>query len=241
VAGWTGRVHALVMAEPIAPDAAPGMLGRLQRLCSAAVRTLLATGASVSVMTEDGLRGVCVASDQVSEQIDELQFTLGEGPCMDAFATRTPVLEADLGGAGMARWPAYSAAAHHQGVQAVFAFPLQIGAARLGVLDLYRTAPGTLSRQEFVQALTFADFATTMLLDGQQLAPEGLAAEGLDGALDYRSEVHQAQGMVMVQLGVTLPEALSVLRSYAYSHDRALCEIAHDVVTRTLRLDGDER
>lgn len=238
--GWTARVEALVMAEPAAPDGAQGMLGLLQRLCSAAVRALPATGAGVSVMTEDGLRGVCVASDQVSEQIDELQFTLGEGPCMDAFAMRKPVLEADLGGEGMTRWPAYSPAAHHDGVRAVFAFPLQIGSARLGVLDLYRAQPGSLSRQEVVQALTFADLATTLLLDGQQLAPEGLAAEGLDRALDFRSEVHQAQGMVMVQLGVTLGEALSVLRSYAYSHDRALGDVARNVVTRTLRLDEDE-
>ena len=101
------------------------MLGLLQRLCAAAVRALSASGAGVSVMTKEGLRGLAVASDQASERIDELQFSLGEGPCMDAFSSSRPVLEPDLSGGGTARWPVYSAAAHAEGVRAVFAFPLQ--------------------------------------------------------------------------------------------------------------------
>ena len=190
-------------------------------------------------MSEAGARGVAAASDPASERIDELQFALGEGPCMDAFTSRRPVLEPDLGGGGLARWPIYSPAAHVEGVRATFAFPLQVGAARLGVLDLYRETPGTLSGEELAQALTFADVATTMLLDGQEQAPPGAAAAGLDEALGYRFELHQAQGMVKVRMGVTLVEALALLRAYAYSHDRDLADVARDVVTRGLRLDDD--
>jgi hypothetical protein len=213
------------------------MLGLLQRLCAAAVRALAASGAGVSVMTEEGLRGLAVASDQASERIDELQFSLGEGPCMDAFSSSRPVLEPDLSRGGLARWPVYSAAAHAEGVRAVFAFPLQIGAARLGVLDLYRDQTGSLSSGEFSQALTFADVATTMLVDGQEQAPEGAAAEGLAGVFDYRAEVHQAQGMVMVQAAVSLTEALALLRAHAFAHARGIGEVARDVVTGRLRLD----
>jgi hypothetical protein len=190
-------------------------------------------------MTEEGLRGLAVASDQASERIDELQFSLGEGPCMDAFSSSRPVLEPDLGRGGIARWPVYSAAAQAEGVRAVFAFPLQIGAARLGVLDLYRDRPGSLSSQEITQALTFADVATTMLVDGQEQAPAGAAAEGLSEVFDYRAEVHQAQGMVMIQTAVSLAGALALLRAYAFSHDRGLGEVARDVVAGTLRLNED--
>jgi hypothetical protein len=235
VDGWD-RVHELIAAERPDPAGAHGMLGLLQRLCAAAVRALSASGAGVSVMTEEGLRGLAVASDQASERIDELQFSLGEGPCMDAFSSSRPVLEPDLGSGGIARWPIYSAAAHAEGVRAVFAFPLQIGAARLGVLDLYRDEPGSLSSQQFSQALTFADVATTMLIDGQEQAPTGAAAEGLDDVFDYRAEVHQAQGMVMVQAAVSLAEALALLRAYAFGHARGLGEVARDVVTGTLRI-----
>jgi len=214
------------------------MVGVLRRLCGAAVKALAVSGAGVSVMTEAGGRGVAAASDAASEGIDELQFALGEGPCMAAFASRRPVLVADLEG-GMARWPVYAPAAHNRGVRAAFAFPLQIGAARLGVLDLYREQAGSLSTEELTQALTFADVATTMLLDAQEKATPGAAAEGLDEALEYRFELHQAQGMVMVQLGVSLAAALALLRAYAYSHDRHLDEVARDVVARRLRLDKD--
>jgi GAF domain/ANTAR domain len=215
------------------------MVGALRRLCSAAVKSVPASGAGVSVMTDGGVRGVAAASDAASELVDELQFALGEGPCMDAFASRRPVMEADLAAGGMARWPVYAAAARTHGVRATFALPLQVGAARLGVLDLYRDQPGSLSADELVWALRFADVATTMLLDAQQVAPPGDADHGLDEVLSYRFELHQAQGMIMVQLGVSLAAAMALLRAYAYAHDRSLDEVARDVVARTLRLDED--
>lgn len=192
----------------------------------------------MSLMSEAGVRGVVAASDPVSERIDELQFALGEGPCVDAFTSRRPVLEPDLSTGGP-RWPVYSAAAHREGTRAVFAFPLQVGAARLGVLDVYRDRAGVLSTEELAQALTFADVATTMLLDGQEQAPPGAAAAGLEEAMEYRFELYQAQGMVMIQMQVSLVEALVLLRAYAYSHDRDLADVARDVVTRGLRLDED--
>jgi hypothetical protein len=188
-------------------------------------------------MSDAGVRGVAAASDAASERIDELQFTLGEGPCMVAFTSRRPVLEPDLTAGGALRWPIYAPAVRAEGVLAAFAFPLQVGAARLGVLDFYRQHSGTLSTDELAEALTFADVATTMLLDGQEKAAPGAAAAGLDEALEYRFELYQAQGMVMVQMYVSLVEALVVLRAYAFSHDRDLAEVARDVVTRGLRLD----
>ena len=231
--------QALVLAEPPARGDVAGMVGGLRRLCGAVVRAVPAAGAGLSVITEAGVRGVAAASDETSGRIDELQFSLGEGPCMDAFISRRSVLEPDLGREGPARWPAYSAAAYEEGVRAVFAFPLQVGAARLGVLDLYRERTGSLTAAELARAATFADVGMTMLLDAQEQAAPGAAPEGLDAALEYRFELHQAQGMVMVQIGGSLTEALAVLRAYAYSHDRNLTEVARDVVARTLRLDLD--
>lgn len=233
------QVQTLIAAEPSAPEDPHGTAGALRRLCSAAVRALPAWGAGLSLMTDAGVRGVAAASDPSSERIDELQFELGEGPCVDAFTSRRPVLEPDLATGGTARWPVYSAAAHREGARAAFAFPLQVGAARLGVLDVYRERAGVLSTEELAQALTFADVATTMLLDAQEQAPPGAAAAGLDEAMEYRFELYQAQGMIMVQLGVSLVEALVLIRAYAYSHDRDLADVARDVVTRGLRLDED--
>ncbi|MEV0129177.1 GAF domain-containing protein [Dactylosporangium sp. NPDC050688] len=146
-------------------------------------------------MTGDGVHGMAVASDPRTARIEELQFTLGEGPCIDAFASGRPVLVSDLAGEATSRWPMYTPAGRDAGVRAVFAFPLQIGAARLGVLDVFRARPGSLSRAELGQAFTFADLMVVTLLDGQEWAGAG----EFDEMFEHRAELFQAQGMVMIQ------------------------------------------
>jgi len=217
----------------------PGVVDQLRRICGTAERALFASGVGMSVATADGTNGMTVASDPTSERLEELQFTLGEGPCVDAFTTRRPVLVAELDSDAMSRWPVYAPALRDAGVRAVFAFPLQVGAARLGVLDVFRAHPGPLSRIHLGQALTFADLAVATLLDGQERATAG--ADGLDGAMEYGAELFQAQGMVMIQLGVTLTEALARLRAHAYAEDRRLTEVAADVVARRLCFDRDQQ
>ena len=219
-----------------APD---GVVDALQRLCSAAAGALSASGAGVSVMAEDGVRGVGAASDPASELIEELQFVLGEGPCIDAFASRRPVLVPDLMDGAAHRWPAYAPAAHDGGVRAVFAFPLQVGAARLGVLDVFRARAGPLSGDQLRQAFAFTDLAVRTLLDGQDHAIPGAAADGLDEAIEHSAELFQAQGMVMVQLGVSLAEALVRIRAHTYAENRRLNDVARDIVARRLRFDPD--
>jgi hypothetical protein len=122
---------------------------------------------------------------------------------------------------------------------AVFAFPLQVGAAQLGVLDLFRARAGTLSRAELGRALALADDAVRVLLDGQE---RGLDGDGspADEPLGGTAELFQAQGMVMVQIGGTLAEAMARLRAYAYAHDLRLVEVARAIVARELRFDRDE-
>jgi hypothetical protein len=233
------RLLALIAQQPATPDTGDGVVGFLQRLCAAAVPALAASGAGLSVMANHEIRGLTTASDPITARVEELQFVLGEGPCIDAFAARRPVLIEDLADGTANRWPGYTPAAYDAGVRAVFAFPLQVGAGRLGILDVFRARPGPLSAGELSQALTFAEIAVATLLDGQDHARPGAAAEGLDEAMDNRAELFQAQGMVMVQLGVTLTEAMARMRAYAYAECRPLVDVANDVVARRLRFDRD--
>jgi hypothetical protein len=235
------RLVAFIAQQPATPRDHDGVIGGLGRLCTAAAQALSASGAAVVVMAEDGLRGATVASDPAGEQIEELQFLLGEGPGTDAFVNRRPVLVPDLADEAVARWPIYTPAAGDLGVRAVFAFPLQVGAARLGVLEIFRVRPGQLSPVELRRALMFADVALTTLLDGQRNAPPGTAADGLAGAVEHGAELFQAQGMVMVQLGVNLAEALARMRAHAYAENRRLGEVAADIVARKIRFDPDQR
>jgi len=235
-------VSELIDREPTPADGASGMGGRLHRLCSALARVLPARGAAISLITEDHSGGgVAAAFGPSSHHLAELQFTLSEGPGVDAFEGRRPVLEPDLLGRGRRRWPAYAPAASQHGVSGVFAFPLQVGAARLGSLDIFREEPGSLSDQAVGQAVTFAEVALVALLGAPHLTEDGLGAGGLDAMLAYRSEIYQAQGMVMVDLGVSLTEAMLRLRAHAYASERDLGDVARDIVAGKMVLERDPR
>jgi GAF domain-containing protein len=231
------RITALRNLIAAQPRQSHGTTDYLQRVCQTAARTLSASGTGISVLTDDGVRGVCAASDPHSERIEELQFVLGEGPCIDAFDSRRPVLIPDLTDGPTARWPMYGPAAHAGGVRAVFAFPLQMGAARLGVLDVFRDHPGALSDGQLSDAMTFADLTMEVLLDQQEAA--GDTDGGVDAAVHLRAEVFQAQGMVMVQIGGTISEAMARMRAYAYAGNRRLADVARDVVAGRLQFDRD--
>lgn len=234
------HVNRLIDAEPVAGSGPAETPGRLHRLCLALVRALPASGAGVSLITEENSGGgVAAAARATCRQLEELQFALAEGPGIDAFATRRPVLEPDLLGRGIRRWPGYGPAASEHGVRAVFAFPLQVGAARLGALDVYREEPGSLSDQALSDAVTFAEVALLEVLGAPHLTEGGQSAGGLESMLAYRAEIYQAQGMVMVDLGVSLTEAMLRLRAHAYAAARDLGDIARDIVAGRLVLERD--
>jgi hypothetical protein len=174
----------------------------------------------------------------VSTLIEDLQFTLGEGPCVDAHTHGRPVLEPDLADPSTPRWLAFSPPALAAGARAVFGFPLQVGAVRLGALNLYRDRRGALSDDQHADALVMADVAAHEVLAMQgHASPDAVAAE-LDVGADFHLVVHQASGMVAAQLEITVGEALVRLRAYVFAHDLTLSEVAEAVVARRLRFDG---
>jgi hypothetical protein len=210
------------------------------RLSAACLSALPVSGVGVALMTADGPSGVVLAAtDERARELEELQFALGEGPCVEASGTGQPVLQPDLQVAGPGRWPRFGAAVLDAGVQAVFAFPLRVGAVRVGVLDCYRDTPGQLSAPDLVEALAFADAATAVVLHLQSHDEDVARSDMLIAPIDSRAEVHQATGMISIQLGISLTEALLRLRAHAYAADRTVSTIAADVVSRRLSF-GDE-
>ncbi len=230
-------VAQLIAAQPLLSDVT-GPMDRIRRLCRAATGPLRASGVGITVMGEGLVRGMVAGSDTKAEQLEELQFTVGEGPCVDAFAHRRPVLIPDLDASATARWPGYTPAAYALGVRAVFAFPLQIGASRLGVLDVFRERAVMLSGAELTLAFTFAEVAlSTLLRETLSPTPAGAGGDAHDDLLGARAEVFQAQGMVTGQLGVNLADALARMRAHAYLHDLRLGDVATDIVAGRLHLE----
>ncbi len=216
-------------------------LGRT-RLCEVCAEVTDMSGAGIMLMTGDMPQGSAGSSDDVSAEIEELQYTLGEGPCVDAFHSDAPVLEPDLADPAQPRWIGFTDAALRAGARAVFGFPLHVGALRFGALNLYRDRPGPLGADQHADALVMADVAAEALLLMQAKAPPGALALELATEMNTRSVVHQAAGMMSAQLEVSVAQALVRLRAYAFSHDRRLIEVAEAVVARRLRfpdeLDG---
>lgn len=214
-------------------------------VCAAAVQALPVSGAWVIAQDAAGAGHLMCVTDAVSEQLAELQMTLGEGPCLDVATSGSPVLVSDMGdGDAARRWPGFTPQACQASAAAIFALPLRIGAIRAGALGLYRDKPGPLTGLQFGDALILADAAIVVLLDSQhtdggaQVPGAGPGAQPPD-LRRHRAEIDQATGMVSVQLGVAIGEAFVRLRAYAYAQDRRLSDVARDIVARRVRLSPD--
>jgi hypothetical protein len=214
-----------------------------ERIAALCVRSLGVTGAGISMVTTIGNRGVVCATDDVAAQIEDLQFTLGEGPCVDAVHSGAPVLVDDLDEPGdiiVERWPAFMAGAANIGVKALFAFPLRIGAMSVGAIDLYRDRSGELTNDQLTAGLLAADAAALALL-GLDAELEDQFADCLDNRSTYQLQVHQATGMVQVQLGVKTEDAFLMLRARAFATGRRIADVATDVVARRIRFSAEDR
>jgi GAF domain-containing protein len=188
------------------------------------------------LMSGDIPRGSLCTTDQVSQLIEELQFTLGEGPCVDAYQQDKVVAVPDLAAPVTHRWPAFTPPTLQAGVRAVFAFPLRVGTVHLGALNLYRDLPGPLTGDQHADALVIADVAARWVLEAQAGASPDAVAEELEAGANFHFAVHNAAGIISVQEGISVTESLIRLRAFAFSSDRLLADVARDVIARTVRL-----
>lgn len=235
-------------AAPVAADRLLRILGLLgggegsgaARLCEVAAGVTGTSGAGVMLLADGGPQASVCTTDEVSSFIEEAQYTLGEGPCVDAHRLGEVVSEPDLGASGAPRWTGFSRRALGAGARAVFGYPIRIGTVRLGALNLYRSQPGPLDDDEHASALVMADVAARAILAAQAGAPPGAVGIDLEEDLFLWGVVHQAAGMVSVQLDIPVADALLRLRAHAFLTDRLSSEVAREVVERRLRFDAEE-
>jgi len=172
--------------------------------------------AAISLVFDGANSGTLGSSGAPARMYDELQFILGEGPCLDSVTRRAPVLVVDLADPNDARWPVYGPAMLDLQVRGVYAMPVVVAGELAGIplLDL---------------------------LDGDMQAavadPNSNAWAELNAL--SRAEVSQATGMLVAQLEVEPAEALVRLRAHAYSTGRSATDVARDILDRRLRLEAD--
>jgi GAF domain len=221
---------------------ADSALAAADLLCQACVELLRVDGASISLMYDGTTRGTFGSSGPLSRRLDELQFTFGEGPCLESVRDSAPVLVPDFDTPGEWRWPAFSQALLESGVCAVFAMPIRIARSCVGALDLFRRTRGPLTPAELEGSLMAAELAALPLLDliTADIDWDGLG-QGVSGweelASLERVEVYQATGMIVAATGIGPAEALVRLRARAIADGLTASELAWAIVERRLPID----
>lgn len=205
-------------------------------LCERCQEYLFVTGIAISLVSGIDVSSMCVV-DERAVKLDEMQFTLGAGPTYDALQSGEPVVEDQMNSLSLSRWPELSEFARECGINGIFAFPLQIGAARAGVLTAYQRDPRAWSLGQHADALIAADALTHVILAAQSKAPFDDLADALREVGLSRAEVHQASGMLSAQAGVSVAAALVLLRSHAYAIDCPVAQLASNVIARKVRID----
>jgi GAF domain-containing protein len=176
------------------------------------------------------------ASDENTKLLELFQVQNREGPCLDAFHTATPVINADLAEAG-ARWPRFAPRATAAGFRSVHAFPLRLRSEVIGALNVFGSQPGsTLDDVDVPIVQALADVAAIGLLQERAIRRGEILTEQLQGALNSRVVIEQAKGAIAQAHGVSVDEAFTLMRNYARRTNRRLGDVAHTIVTDPARL-----
>ncbi|HEV7423521.1 MAG TPA: GAF and ANTAR domain-containing protein [Mycobacterium sp.] len=216
-----------------------GALGPLE-LCDSCVKVLPVDRAALIIGVASTTWEPLCATDETATRMEAQQIITGEGPAVDAVARGGPVLIDDLA-AEFDRWPGFVTALGFDARGAMFAFPLQIGAIAVGVLDLYRVEPVPVAPEDMTAMLAVTDIVTMVLLSRAPPADIDMSPANVWWASSPSStEIHQATGMVVAQLSVPPRVAYLRLRAHAFAQDRPLTEVAREVIERRLRFDPDE-
>lgn len=248
-------VHAVIDACARRLEAAVG----LDVLCRAAAEHLDVAAVAVSVPIIGTGADTIAAHGPLARAGEELQVILGEGPSLEVLAGAHAVLVEDFAAPGPStRWPLFAPTAAQAGIASMCVLPMRIGAARFGALVIYLDRPGNLRPERLADALLFALLGLNLLVEhladthpdyGANFARTGTASapdedEDEDTAyvrrfVDDRPQIHQATGIISIQLGVDLPTALLRLRARAFAEGRLLSELSADVLSRTVRFTDD--
>lgn len=214
------------------------------RLCEACVVLLDADAVAISLVFDGANTGTLGSSGALATECDELQFTLGEGPCLESVTQRAPVLVSDLSDPSDLRWPLYGPAMLDMRIPGVHAVPIAVAGEYIGALDVFRARPGALTAEHLSGAVMAAELAGVPLLDVLDSDMQAAASDPGSNAWSElnvlsRAEVSQATGMLVAQLDVEPAEALIRLRAHAYATSRAASEVARDILERRLTMDAD--
>jgi GAF domain-containing protein len=202
----------------------------LQRVTELAGQAVGPASMAGITMVVDGRAGTAFFTEEEVREIDQAQYDVGDGPCLESFRTGEPVIiESTLEDR---RWPEFCRLAVEHGVYSTLSLPLVAGGDSLGALNLYAAEPSAFSDEDVQTASQFATQAGVVLANAQAYWDAREQAQGLALALVSREVIGQAKGILMAQSGIGPDEAFELLRQSASREERKLRDVAADIVRR---------
>lgn len=202
----------------------------LHRVTTRTAELICVPAVGLQLADARGQPQVVAASDEAARRLERFQVRIREGPCLDAYATRAPVVNPDLRSAGN-QWPAFAPRATALGFRSVHSLPLQVRAQVIGTLNMFGTQAGRLEPSDVKIAQAVAGMVTIGLLRRRALHHGEVLIEQLRHALTSRVPIEQAKGALARAHGVGADQAFEMLRRYSRNHNLKLVDVARAVVT----------
>ncbi|HEY1698557.1 MAG TPA: GAF and ANTAR domain-containing protein [Trebonia sp.] len=211
----------------------------LQTLTDRCVALLEVDAAGLLLADTRGALRLIAASTEQARIVELFQIQNDEGPCLDCYRTGQPVIVSDIrAGSAGARWPQFAAATRGMGFAGVHAIPMRLRDQVIGTLNLFKAQSNGLAPGVVVAATALVDVATIGILQERAVREHEVVAGQLQVALNSRVIIEQAKGVLSERLRLTPDEAFVILRRYSRDHNRALTDLAGDVIHGTAHIAG---
>jgi GAF domain-containing protein len=205
----------------------------LTTLSDRCVEVLDIAAAGIMLATPDGQLQAISSSNEAMRVVELFELQSDEGPCLECFHRRQPVVNQDLTGAHD-RWPRFAPVAVRAGFLAADAIPLRLRSDIIGALNLFRTETGSLSSDDIVVAQALADIATIAILQNRTTVEAREVNAQLTTALTSRIVIEQAKGIISERGQLPVDEAFKRLRRHARNNNLRLADVARGTVDGTI-------
>lgn len=177
----------------------------------------------------DGVLHAFASSSEQSGLLELLELESGAGPCLDAYLSGQPGFVDDLT-VGTARWPVFAERAAQYGFRSMSALPMRLREERIGALNLFCRDIGRLSPADVAVGQALADVATIGILHQRIMTRSELVNQQLQAALNTRTVIEQAKGVLAERGMLDMDAAFTALRGHARSTRQRLADIARSMV-----------
>lgn len=169
-------------------------------------------------------------SAEIADELDQIQYAALQGPCIDALRTGHVFDVRDV--ESEERWPSYVAGLRPTGIRSILAVPLPLAGSAAAALNCYAHAPQAFGGEARLEALEFAELASSSVALAIRLASESDRAADLATALESRTSINLAAGVIMAQSRCTSDEAIEILKRASNQRNVKLRDIASSILAR---------